>query len=94
MEHVGSTSVPGLAAKPIIAIDVVVPSRAEIPATVERLADLGYAHSEDLGIEDREAFESPVGLPAHHLFCLHLSPKAGWIPGPIVSIPLPWESHK
>jgi GrpB-like predicted nucleotidyltransferase (UPF0157 family) len=68
VEHVGSTSVPGLAAKPIIDIDVVVPSRAEIPAIVGRLADLGYVHSGDLGIEDREAFESPVGLPAHHLY--------------------------
>ena len=68
VEHVGSTSVPGLAAKPIIDIDVVVPSRAEISATVERLADLSYVHSGDLGIEDREAFKSPVGLPAHHLY--------------------------
>jgi GrpB-like predicted nucleotidyltransferase (UPF0157 family) len=74
VEHVGSTSVPGLAAKPIIDIDVVVPSRAQIPATVERLAAIGYVHSGDLGIEDRgsriedrEAFKSPVGLPVHHL---------------------------
>jgi GrpB-like predicted nucleotidyltransferase (UPF0157 family) len=68
VEHVGSTSIPGLAAKPIIDIDAIVPSRTEMPATIERLAALGYVHVGNLGIEDREAFESPAGLPAHHLY--------------------------
>jgi GrpB-like predicted nucleotidyltransferase (UPF0157 family) len=68
VEHAGSTSVPGLAAKPIIDIDAVVPSRADMPATIERLAALGYVHCGNLGIEDREAFENPAGLPAHHLY--------------------------
>jgi GrpB-like predicted nucleotidyltransferase (UPF0157 family) len=68
VEHVGSTSVPGLAAKPIIDIDAIVPSRAQVPATIERLVALGYVHSGNLGIEDREAFESPAKLPAHHLY--------------------------
>jgi GrpB-like predicted nucleotidyltransferase (UPF0157 family) len=68
VEHVGSTAVPGLAAKPIIDIDVVVPSRAELPAIVERLANLGYVHRGNLGIEDREAFEPPAELPEHHLY--------------------------
>jgi GrpB-like predicted nucleotidyltransferase (UPF0157 family) len=68
VEHVGSTSVPGLAAKPIIDIDVVVPSRAELPAAIESLTSLGYEHCGNLGIEDREAFESPPHLPAHHLY--------------------------
>jgi GrpB-like predicted nucleotidyltransferase (UPF0157 family) len=68
VEHVGSTSVPGLAAKPIIDMDVVVPSRAELPVAIERLASLGYVHCGDLGIEDREAFESPAHLAPHHLY--------------------------
>src|SRR5215475_6700871 len=68
VEHVGSTAVPGLAAKPIIDIDVVVSSRAELPAVIQRLAALGYVHRGNLGIEDREAFESPAHLPAHHLY--------------------------
>jgi GrpB-like predicted nucleotidyltransferase (UPF0157 family) len=68
VEHVGSTSVPGLAAKPIIDIDAVIPSRAELPGVIEKLASLGYAHRGTLGIEDREAFESPAHLPAHHLY--------------------------
>lgn len=68
VEHVGSTAVPGLAAKPIIDIDVIVSARAEIRAAVDRLAAVGYVHQGNLGIEGREAFESPAGLPAHHLY--------------------------
>ncbi len=67
-EHVGSTSVPGLAAKPIIDISIVVRDRAEVPLVVARLAPLGYVHRGDLGIEDRDAFDSPPGLPAHNLY--------------------------
>ena len=68
VEHVGSTSVPGLAAKPIVDIDVVLPSRAEIPAAIEKLATLGYVHCGDLGIPEREAFYSPAHLPTHNLY--------------------------
>lgn len=68
LEHVGSTAVAGLAARPIVDIDVVIPSRAELPEVIERLAGLGYAHQGDRGIPGREAFESPAGLPAHHLY--------------------------
>jgi GrpB-like predicted nucleotidyltransferase (UPF0157 family) len=34
VEHVGSTAVPGLAAKPIIDLDVVVPSPTDLPEAV------------------------------------------------------------
>lgn len=68
VEHVGSTAVPGLAAKPIIDIDVVLASSANMPEAIGRLATLGYVHHGNLGIEDREAFASPQGLPAHHLY--------------------------
>ncbi|HEU4740815.1 MAG TPA: GrpB family protein [Meiothermus sp.] len=68
LEHVGSTAVPGLAAKPIIDLDVVIPSEAEIPLAVERLAKLGYAHLGNLGIEGREAFKRPPDRPAHNLY--------------------------
>ena len=32
VEHVGSTSVPGLAAKPVIDLDVVIRTEADLPA--------------------------------------------------------------
>lgn len=68
VEHVGSTSVPGLAAKPVIDMDVVVASAADMADAIERLAVLGYAHRGDLGIEGREAFHAPPEGPAHHLY--------------------------
>jgi GrpB-like predicted nucleotidyltransferase (UPF0157 family) len=68
IEHVGSTSVPGLAAKPIIDMDIVVAAVESVPLVIERLKPLGYAHRGNLGIAGREAFASPVGLPEHHLY--------------------------
>jgi GrpB-like predicted nucleotidyltransferase (UPF0157 family) len=68
IEHVGSTSVPGLAAKPVLDIDVVIPSPSEIQLAITRLSSLGYSHRGDLGIEDREAFTAPADGPAHHLY--------------------------
>jgi GrpB-like predicted nucleotidyltransferase (UPF0157 family) len=68
VEHVGSTSVPGLAAKPVIDVSVVVPTDADIPVVIERLATLGYVHRGNLGVEGRKAFASPDRLPIHHLY--------------------------
>lgn len=68
IEHVGSTSVPGLAAKPIIDMDVVVVSAMDVPAAIERLGLLGYVHRGNLGIDGREAFESPPRQIEHHLY--------------------------
>jgi GrpB-like predicted nucleotidyltransferase (UPF0157 family) len=56
IEHVGSTAVPGLVAKPIIDIDVVIPSRAVLSDVIRLLATLGYRHQGDLGVPGREAF--------------------------------------
>ena len=57
IKHVGSTAVPGLAAKPILDIDVIVHSTDQLPAVIEKLAELGYVHQGDLGIAGREAFD-------------------------------------
>ena len=42
LEHTGSTSVPGLAAKPIIDITLIVPNSADEPAYVPQLEAAGY----------------------------------------------------
>ena len=68
IEHVGSTSVQGLSAKPIIDMDVIVDSQAEVLIAIQRLESIGYIHQGDLGISGREAFAPPAGLPAHHLY--------------------------
>ena len=61
---------PGLAAKPIIDVSVVVGAE-DVPLACERLATIGYVHQGNLGIDGREAFESPSGFPAHHLYVCH-----------------------
>ncbi|HEY0383656.1 MAG TPA: GrpB family protein [Candidatus Elarobacter sp.] len=68
IEHVGSTAVPGLDAKPIVDIDVVIRHAEDLPDVIARLATLGYVHLGDLGIVGREAFRSAPGLPRHHLY--------------------------
>jgi GrpB-like predicted nucleotidyltransferase (UPF0157 family) len=70
VEHIGSTAVPGLAAKPIIDLDVVLASPADLPEAIGLLATLGYAHEGDVGIAGREAFCSPTAEPRHHLYVL------------------------
>ena len=44
IEHVGSTAVPGLAAKPVVDIMVGVESLDDAPVLVERLEGLGYEY--------------------------------------------------
>ncbi|SRR5712691_11076806 len=75
IEHVGSTAIRGVAAKPIIDIDVVVRSHEDIRKVIEKLAFLGYRHVGDLGVKEREAFESPKGSPSHHLYVCSLDSK-------------------
>ncbi|WP_419960443.1 GrpB family protein [Psychrobacillus sp. BM2] len=56
VEHVGSTSVKGLSAKPIIDIDIVIQNNHLLPPVIKGLEELGYYHEGDLGIKNREAF--------------------------------------
>ena len=70
IEHVGSTSVEGLAAKPCIDIDVIIKDASMLDAVVEGLGRIGYFHEGDLGIRGREAFryENKMHLQTHHLY--------------------------
>jgi GrpB-like predicted nucleotidyltransferase (UPF0157 family) len=68
IEHVGSTGVPGLPAKPIIDIDVLLAMETHFEAVTSRLAELGYVHQGNLGIPGREAFAAPVPDVPHHLY--------------------------
>lgn len=58
IEHVGSTSIPGLSAKPIIDLDIIIPNNEQTKQTViKQLVKLGYSHLGNLGITGREAFK-------------------------------------
>ena len=70
IEHVGSTSVEGLAAKPCIDIDVIIKDYSVFDAVVKKLSEIGYMHEGNLGIYDREAFDysDKPHLMKHHLY--------------------------
>ena len=67
IEHIGSTSVPGLAAKPVIDIDIVV-ARSEVIAAGDVLVSLGFRGIGELGIPDRWAFKEPERLAATNTY--------------------------
>lgn len=67
VEHVGSTSVPGLAAKPILDIDVIVDG-PDIQEAVAALVGIGYVHRGDLGVAGREAFFAPDESPRRNVY--------------------------
>jgi GrpB-like predicted nucleotidyltransferase (UPF0157 family) len=70
IEHVGSTAVEGLSAKPCIDVDVVIRSYEDLDEVIRGLAAIGYRHEGDLGIPGREAFayENKPHLQTHHLY--------------------------
>ncbi|SHF28255.1 GrpB family protein [Pedobacter caeni] len=81
VEHVGSTSVPGLAAKPVIDLDLIIPDKSRLEEIKVILGKRGYLHAGEMGIPGREAFKrsseyTPLVAvnrvwPAHHLYvCL------------------------
>jgi GrpB-like predicted nucleotidyltransferase (UPF0157 family) len=74
IEHVGSTSVPGMVAKPVIDIDIVM-REGQFERIKSYLAPLGYEHQGDLDVPGREAFKlsGPLAttLPTHHLYACY-----------------------
>jgi GrpB-like predicted nucleotidyltransferase (UPF0157 family) len=70
IEHVGSTSIPQLAAKPILDIDVVA-SQTQLPRVLEALQhvpDLALIYMGELGIANRHAFRAPQTVPVRNLY--------------------------
>ena len=70
IEHVGSTSVEGLSAKPVIDIDVVIRDHTLLEDVISALRKIGYQHEGDLGITGREAFryDGKEHLRKHYLY--------------------------
>lgn len=76
IEHVGSTSIEGLSAKPIIDLDVVIENYEVFSKIIERLKKEGYEYQGNLGISGREAFQRTYNdeLMKYHLY---VCPKDG-----------------
>ncbi len=79
IEHIGSTSIPGLAAKPIIDIGMDLDAYPLPPEAIAAMEALGYDHLGELGIPERHYFRK--GNPrSHHVH--------SYSPGNIE-----WEAH-
>ncbi|KAK9368612.1 grpb/dephospho-CoA kinase [Lipomyces kononenkoae] len=58
IEHVGSTSIPGLPAKPVIDIDIIV-TRENLDSTRQAMVEANYFDCGEMGIPGRFAFRQP-----------------------------------
>jgi GrpB-like predicted nucleotidyltransferase (UPF0157 family) len=74
IEHIGSTSIKGMCAKPIIDIDIVINNENDFLKIKQELENIGYKHEGNLGINGREAFKREFknniildNIP-HHLY--------------------------
>jgi GrpB-like predicted nucleotidyltransferase (UPF0157 family) len=67
IDHVGSTSVPGLAAKPIIDIQVSVAAFEPLEAFKQPLERLGYVYRADNPERTKRYFREPPGRPRTHV---------------------------
>lgn len=56
IQHVGSTAVPGLAAKPILDIDIIIEDKSLLTGVSAKLEQVGYINRGDQGIPGRFAF--------------------------------------
>ena len=71
IQHVGSTSIPGLAAKPIIDILVGIKEYPMPDAAVQAVVDLGYVYMGEYGIPRRHYFHK--GVPrSHHVHVIEM----------------------
>jgi GrpB-like predicted nucleotidyltransferase (UPF0157 family) len=73
VEHMGSTAVPGLAAKPVIDIAVGIQSLVEAPVLIPCIEQLGYSYDPVLEqlVPERRFFWK--GTPMVHTYHLHLA---------------------
>jgi GrpB-like predicted nucleotidyltransferase (UPF0157 family) len=67
IDHIGSTSVPGLAAKPIIDIQISVAAFEPLEAFKHPLERLGYVYRADNPERTKRYFREPPGRPRTHV---------------------------
>ncbi len=78
VEHFGSTAVPGLVARPLLDLCVVVPDASELPSLLGGLDRLGYVYERTKGVPGLETFrrkgpdvpflEHKRDFAPHHLY--------------------------
>ncbi|MDT0345539.1 GrpB family protein [Streptomyces litchfieldiae] len=75
IEHIGSTAVPGLAAKPVIDLMAAADDLAAVAARADALADLGYRRHAN-GMTDRLLYVRLAGRRRTHI--LHVVAAESW----------------
>jgi GrpB-like predicted nucleotidyltransferase (UPF0157 family) len=73
VQHVGSTSIPGAVAKPILDIDIILPDTSLLLEVSLRLEQLGYRGEGEKGIPGRYAFRQK------NAYTPHTSAKREWM---------------
>jgi GrpB-like predicted nucleotidyltransferase (UPF0157 family) len=68
IEHVGSTSIPGLAAKPLLDIDIVLRGLDDVPATTQILLARNYEPRGNRYDDDVWAFMLRDGTPPERIY--------------------------
>jgi GrpB-like predicted nucleotidyltransferase (UPF0157 family) len=70
IQHIGSTSVPGLAAKPILDVGIMVAKEEDVAKCVPLLTTLGYSYRGDRGLDQGHFFDR--GSEQHLTHYLHM----------------------
>ena len=78
IQHIGSTAVPGLAAKPILDIGIAVAGDADVVACVPLVESLGYTYRGDRGLDEGHFFDSGAEDQLTHYLHMLLLKSAGW----------------
>lgn len=79
IEHIGSTAIPGIPAKPIIDMNIAVDSIDEIDDFIAGLQQLGYEYIPERRYADRQFFpKGPAECRTHHLNLVELESETGW----------------
>lgn len=79
IEHIGSTAIPGVPAKPIIDINVAVASLNDIGVFIKELPKLGYEYIPERKFADRQFFpKGPAKARTHHLNLVEITSDTGW----------------
>ena len=74
IQHIGSTAIPGIMAKPIIDIAVAINSLENIGKIIEPLREIGFIYRGEQGIPDRHLFiKGGEEFRTHHMHVMHNS---------------------
>ena len=74
IEHIGSTAVPGLIAKPILDICIGIPAGERVEPCIPRIVEIGYTYRGDAGISGGHLFVKEVRdlVRTHHVHVVNV----------------------